>query len=90
MVIDTRFFAGATYDLSGHYIKNNNGDRFNFPAGTILRPGTPIRVYTGSGTNSATELYWGRNAAYANLGDCAQLFFPNGTFYLMAIAVACR
>jgi murein DD-endopeptidase MepM/ murein hydrolase activator NlpD len=88
--IDPRRYTAATYDLTGHSIKNNAGDRYTFPSGTVLRAGVPLRVFTGTGTNSATALYWGRTApAFANTGDCAQLFFPAGTFYLMG-NVACR
>jgi murein DD-endopeptidase MepM/ murein hydrolase activator NlpD len=87
---DPSVFTGASYDLTGHSIKNNAGDRYTFPAGTTLSAAAPLRVYSGSGTNSATRLYWGKPAGvYSNLGDCAQLFFPNGSYYLIG-NVACR
>ncbi|MGI8509887.1 MAG: peptidoglycan DD-metalloendopeptidase family protein [Gemmatimonadaceae bacterium] len=91
LAVDPSVFTGASYDLTGHYIKNNEGDRFNFPAGTMMHPGTPLRVYVGNGTNTATALYWGKSAGiFQNLGDCAQLYFPNGTYYLIGYAVSCR
>ena len=76
--IDPTQYTAATYDLTGHYIKDNAGDRFDFPSGTMLSQGQPIRVYSGSGTNSATALYWGQaHGIYSDQGDCAELFFPN-------------
>ena len=88
--IDPTQYTAATYDLTGHSIKNNAGDRYTFPSGTTLRAGAPIRVYSGTGTNTATTLFWGRTTgAYANSGDCAELFFPNGSYYLIG-NVACK
>lgn len=89
--IDPTVFTGATYTLTGHYIKNNAGDRYNIPAGTTLSAGGTLRIYTGSGTNTATTLYWGRSApVYQNNGECVQLWYPDGTWYLMSTGVACR
>ena len=82
--IDPSVTNATTYDLTGHYIKNNNGDRYNFPSGTTLTSASPIRVYTGSGTNTATTLYWGKSSGiYNDLADCAELWFPNGGYYLV-------
>ncbi len=89
--IDPTVFAGASYSLTGHFIKNNAGDRFTIPAGTTLRPGGTLRIYTSSGINTASTLYWGRSSGvYGNNGDCVQLFFPDGTYYLMSNGVVCR
>lgn len=88
--IDPTVFTGASYDLTGHCVRNDAGDRYNFPAGTALTPTTAIRLYTGSGTNTATKLNWGEaSGIYNNLGDGAELYFPNASYYLIGNA-ACR
>ena len=87
--IDPTVFAGPQYDLTGHWIKNNAGVRYDFPAGFTIAQGQTVRVYVGSGTNTSSTLYWGRpSGIFNNLGDCAQLFFPGGGFYLLGL-VSC-
>jgi hypothetical protein len=89
--IDPAVYSGASYDLTGMYIRNNAGDQFNFPAGTKLNQGQTIRVYVGTGTNTATTFYWGKSAGiFSNSGDCAELWYPNGGYYLLGWVVACK
>lgn len=76
--IDTRFSSGSSYSLSGFTLRNNAGERFSFPSGFSIRSGDPVRVYSGSGTNSGTRLYWNRGSgAWNNSGDCAALVRSN-------------
>ena len=74
-------FAPATLDLTGFTIKNKAGLTFTFPAGFTLVPTrTSVRVFSGTGTNTATELYWGNTAGVVdNRADCVQLFNSVGT-----------
>ena len=51
---------------------------FRFPSGFVLKAGHSVKVYTGIGIQTSTELYFGRPAGdYAaiwnNDGDCAYL-----------------
>lgn len=39
-------------------IRNTIGRTFYFPDGTVIEPGKTIKVHTGAGTNTATDLYW--------------------------------
>jgi murein DD-endopeptidase MepM/ murein hydrolase activator NlpD len=88
--IDPDQFAGAAYDLTGMWLKDNAGDRFDFPDGLMLQSGDPIRVYVGSGTASADVLYWGQSSGiFDSSGDCVQLRFPGGGYYLFG-NVACH
>lgn len=65
--------------LTGITLVDNRGERFAFPSGSILPAGQSLRVFSGSGTNSATALYWGRTApAWDDIADCARLFDANG------------
>ena len=89
--IDPAVYSAPAFDLTGSYIKNNAGDRFNFPSGTTLAQGQTLRLNVGSGTNSANNYYWGKAAGiFANSGDCAELFFPDGGYYLIGYATTCK
>lgn len=41
-----------------HDVPRGTPNRFVFPS-FRLRPGATVRVHTGSGTNSSSDLYWG-------------------------------
>lgn len=43
--------------------EGTDGDLFGFSDGTRVRYGQPLRVYSVSGANSETDLYWGVNMA---------------------------
>lgn len=45
--------------LTGWRLLDKQRNRFLFPAFT-LQAGREVTIYTGEGTNTATELYWGR------------------------------
>ncbi len=63
-------------------------DRFYFPGGVTMQPGTSINVHAGLGGNSATDLYMGRTTVmwdgqpydlailYDNYGRQISNFFP--------------
>lgn len=54
--------------------------RYTFPSGYTLRAGSTVRVFTGCGTNTSSNLYWcnGRGAVWNNSGDTGFLLDPNG------------
>ncbi len=39
-------------------IRNTMGRTYYFPDGTVLDAGKTIKIHTGQGTNSATDVYW--------------------------------
>jgi len=80
LTLDPRFNSGnTTRSLTGYALRNLAGETYAIPDGTVLRDGQPIRVHSGSGVSGETVLFWGRGQpAWNNLGDCAQLFAPNG------------
>lgn len=83
-------FATAEVDLSGFLLHDAHGTVFTFPAGAAVAPGQPLRVYSGAGTNTATELYWGSDApVWDNEGDCPVLRQADGTFQYWVGAGAC-
>ena len=67
---------GQTQDMTGWILKNDHdpADIFNFPNNYKLLSGKSVKVWTKSGTDSSTDLYWGSDEPVWNLGsDCAYL-----------------
>ena len=59
--------------LTGWTIKDKAGFVYTFPTFT-LKAGASVRVHTGSGTDSKTDLYWDRTwYVWNNTGDTAYL-----------------
>ena len=89
---------GSNYSLNGEWIRITNhrstdkvltdwsihdrtGYVFTFPTFT-LKAGASVRVHTGSGSDSASDLYWGRTwYVWNNTGDKAYLRAPSGTLH---------
>lgn len=62
--------------MGGWTIRDEAGTTYTFPSGFSLAPGASVKVYTGTGSNTATELYWNRGTAVWNNsgGDTAYLY----------------
>ena len=77
--LDPRFASEGVHDLTGFRIRNLAGDSFQFPDGYVIRQDQAVKIFTGSGTNTETELYWDlSHGVWNNMGDCAQLSGPDG------------
>lgn len=64
--------------LAGFRLSDIAGHVFSFPSLT-LQPGASVRVHTGSGTNTSTDLYWGSGSyIWNNTGDTAYLRTAEG------------
>jgi len=48
-------------DMSGWQLKDEQNHVFTFPNGFILKAGASVKVHTGSGEDTDTNLYWGRD-----------------------------
>jgi|GEM_PF-1150428 len=67
----------AALSLTGWRLMDLAGHTFIFP-GFSLNPGATVTVYTGSGTNTATALYWGSGSPiWNNDHDTAYLYDQN-------------
>lgn len=55
-------------DLSGWTIADSADHTFTVPDGFELGAGKQVTIHTGSGTDTETDLYWGRSAAVWNNG----------------------
>lgn len=64
-------------DMTGYTLWDDSGywNPYEFPNGFTLNSGAEVTVYTGSGSDTDTELYWGRGSPiWNNDGDIAYLY----------------
>jgi LysM repeat protein len=64
---------GLYVRLTGWTLSNGRGAVYTFPDLGLGGNGAAVNVHTGSGTNTATDLYWGRPATAWSTGDTATL-----------------
>lgn len=68
----------TSVDMTNWVAKNDSGHTFTFPAFT-LPSGASVKLHTGSGTNTSTDLYWGsRSTIWNKAGDTVYLYDTNG------------
>ncbi len=69
----------ADIDMTGWSLENKVGAFYEFPDGFILRAGSFVIVYTGTGENTETAVYWKYPVeAWNNYGDTATLVDGEG------------
>lgn len=68
-------------NLHGYTLKDAGTHLYTFSA-VVLAPGATVRIYSGVGTDTATELHWGLagDAVWNNDGDTAYLYDSAGAF----------
>jgi FlaG/FlaF family flagellin (archaellin) len=72
--------ADVDTDLTGWSVEDEAGYSYEFPDGFTLAPGTEVTLYTGDGTDTDTELYWGMGTAVWNDdGDTVYAYDDTGT-----------
>lgn len=60
----------AALDLTGWTVADEAGHSYQFPDGFALAAGDRVTLYTSEGSDTATELYWGRSSpVWNNTGD---------------------
>lgn len=70
-------------DLSGWTISDAADHTYRVPSGVTLAPGETVTLYTGGGSDSASELYWGSGSAvWNNGGDTIIVTNADGTVVL--------
>jgi peptidoglycan hydrolase-like protein with peptidoglycan-binding domain len=66
-------------DLTGCRVEDDAGHTYEFPDGFALDPDASVTLYTGSGDDTQTELYWGsERAIWDNTGDSVVVYDPDG------------
>jgi micrococcal nuclease len=69
-----------TLDLSGWSISDEAHHTYTFPNGTSVAPGETVTLHTGSGTDTASDVYWSASGAvWNNGGDTVSVRDENGT-----------
>jgi len=79
--VDLRNEGSQPVDLTGWRLRDESAShRFSFPTGFVLAPGADVRIRSGCGPPTATELHWCAqgSAIWNNDGDTAFLLDPSG------------
>lgn len=64
-------------DLTGWHLKDQAGHAYTFPPFKLFKDGA-VQVHTGSGTNTAIDLYWGQRQPVWQSGEAVLLTTPDG------------
>lgn len=65
-------------DLTAWTVHDADGNTYQFPDGFVLDAKTDVTLHTGSGTDSTTDLYWGKGTpVWTNGGD--RIIVENGS-----------
>jgi hypothetical protein len=76
--VDVKNDGSSSLDMTGWTLKDEAGHTCQFPDGFTLDAGATVRVHTGSGTDSSTDLYWGSGSAiWNNDSDTAYVYDDN-------------
>jgi len=67
-------------DLTGYTVSDETTKEYSFPDGFTLPSGEQVTLYSGEGTETDAELYWGRSggAIWNNSGDTVFVEDPDG------------
>lgn len=66
-------------DISGWTVRDEADHTYHVPSGVTLAPGERVTLYTGSGSDGETELYWSADSAiWNNGGDTVIVTDENG------------
>lgn len=79
--VEVRNDGAAPVDLTGWRVRDESAsNRFDFPDGFTLAPGIRVRIRSGCGEPTASELFWcaAGAAIWNNDGDTAFLLDPAG------------
>jgi len=69
----------STIDLTGWSVRDEAGNTYHFPNNYKLPPGSEITLYSGSGVNTNSQLYWGaQHAIWNNAGDTIYIVDSTG------------
>ncbi|WP_435155696.1 lamin tail domain-containing protein [Haladaptatus sp. DFWS20] len=70
-------------DLTGWSVQDEVGKTYDFPGGFTLAAGAQVTLHSGTGTDTQTDLYWGRtgSAVWNNGGDTVNVYDDSGTLH---------
>ena len=58
----------SSIEMTGWTLSDEANHVYDFPSGFTLEPGDSVTIYTGSGSDSDPQLYWGSGSAVWNNG----------------------
>jgi len=74
---------GKTLDLSGWTVEDEAGATYTFPDGFTLEPDASVTLHTGSGADTAEDLYWNSGSPiWNNGGDTVIVRDEQGTIVI--------
>jgi hypothetical protein len=77
--VEVKNSGNAPQDLSGWTLSDASNHTYTFPQNFVLGAGDSVKVRTGSGTDSTSDLYWGRGSPiWNNDGDTVTLKDEDG------------
>ncbi|MGH2688099.1 MAG: lamin tail domain-containing protein, partial [Actinomycetota bacterium] len=76
--VEVRSTASVPTALSGWTVSDVAGNTYTFKTGFSLAGGATVRVRSGMGSDTPTDLYWGIGHVWNNGGDTAFLRNPSG------------
>lgn len=62
-----------TVDMTRWLVRDAAAHTYTFPS-FLLHPGATVKVHSGPGSNTATDLYWGRGLVWNNDHDTVYLY----------------
>lgn len=75
--VNVRYRGEGQVVLDGWQLLGEGGERFVFPRLSLFKDGS-VTVYTAAGSDSAVNLYWGRESAVWQPGSSVRLLDPQG------------
>lgn len=74
---------GSVLDLSGWTVADDADHIYTFPTGFELEPGASVTLYSGSGSDSSSSVYWGSGSAiWNNGGDTIRVWDASGSLVI--------
>ena len=68
----------SSQDFTFWTLEDENNNTYSFSEGFVLAPGAVVKVHTGQGNDTETDLYWGRDDFVWDDEEVATLKDANG------------
>ncbi len=70
----------GSIDLTGWTVQDEASHTYSFPSGFALDAGAQVTLHTGTGSDTSTDLYWGKSgsAVWNNGGDTVFVYDDSG------------
>jgi non-canonical (house-cleaning) NTP pyrophosphatase len=68
----------ASQDFTFWTLNDEDNNTYSFSEGFVLNPGAIVKVHTGEGNDTQTDLYWSRDDVVWDDGEVATLKDANG------------